>query len=95
MRTMLADCPQKTFAISLSEFTAMAGMVEVVTEYSPRDASVMKLHVWPFEPGSLSDFAMTVAVALSYTPMELMAESRISLAIDELVSEWGFFTDGF
>lgn len=95
MRTMLADCPPKTFALSLREFNALAGMVEVVNEYSPRDESVMKLQVWPFEPKSLSDFAMTMAVALSYTPLELMAESRISLAIDELVSEWGFFTDDF
>jgi hypothetical protein len=55
----------------------------------------MKLQIWPFDPKSLDDFAMTVAVALSYTPAELMAESRISLALDELVGEWGFFTDEF
>jgi hypothetical protein len=38
---------------------------------------------------------MAVAVALSYTPAEQMAESRISAAIDELVGRGGFFTDEF
>jgi len=69
--------------------------MEFVDEYDLRDASVMKLQVWPYPPQSLDDFAMVIAVALSYMPNELMAESRISLAIDELVSEWGFYTDEF
>ncbi|WP_141099652.1 hypothetical protein [Pseudomonas sp. K2I15] len=94
-RTRLADYPQKTWAMSLVNFLPLADAVEIVEEYNPNDPSVMKLQVWPYEPGALNDFAMTVAVALSYTPAELMAESRISLAIDELVSEWGYFTDGF
>ncbi|OWP72953.1 hypothetical protein CEC48_04550 [Pseudomonas sp. K2I15] len=81
--------------MSLVNFLPLADAVEIVEEYNPNDPSVMKLQVWPYEPGALNDFAMTVAVALSYTPAELMAESRISLAIDELVSEWGYFTDGF
>lgn len=94
-RTMLADYPQKTMAISLTNYLLLEDSLGVVDEYSPNDTSLMKLQVWPYEPGDLNEFAMTVAVALSYTPMELMAESRISLAIDELVSEWGFYTDEF
>lgn len=94
-RTLLADYPQKTMAISLTNYLLLEGTVEVVDEYSPSDPSLMKLQVWPFEPGDLNEFAMAVAVALSYTPAELMAESRISLAIDELVGKWGFFTDEF
>ncbi|WP_434704898.1 hypothetical protein J3P85_03255 [Pseudomonas sp. Z1-12] len=94
-RTLLADYLQKTMAISLTNYLLLEGAVEVVDEYSPNDPSVMKLQIWPYEPGDLNEFAMTVAVALSYTPAELMAESRISLAINELVGKWGFFTDGF
>ncbi len=94
-RTLLADYPQKTMAISLTNYLLLEGTVEVVDKYSASDASVMKLQVWPFEPGELNEFAMAVAVALSYTPAELMAESRISLAIDELVGKWGFYTDEF
>lgn len=93
--TMLADYPQKTWAISLHEFTPMRELLEFVDEYNPRDASVMKLQVWPYDPKTLDDYPMAVAVALSYTPTELMAESRISLAINELVSGWGFYTDEF
>lgn len=93
--TMLADYPQKTWAMGISEFNHLVGLVDFVDEYCPRDGSVMKLQIWPFDPKSLDDFAMTVAVALSYTPAELMAESRISLAIDELVSKWNFYADGF
>jgi len=94
-RTMLADWPLETRAISLCEFTRLEGMLAFVDEYSPSDASLIKLQVWPYNPQSLDGFAMAIAVALSYTPSELMQESRISLAIDELVGEWGYFTDGF
>ncbi|WP_460091699.1 hypothetical protein [Pseudomonas sp. S2_E02] len=94
-RTRLADYPQKSIAISLTNYLLLEGAIEVVEEYSPNDPAVMKLQVWPFEPGDLNEFAMAVAVALSYTPAELMAESRISLAINELVGKWGFFTDDF
>ena len=94
-RTMLADDYRKTYAISMSAWQGIAEQVEFVEDYMPRDASVMKLQVWPFDPKCLSDFAMAVAVALSFTPGELIQEDRISLAIDELVSQYGFFTDGF
>jgi hypothetical protein len=94
-RTLLADFPQKTMAISLKNYLLLEGAVEVVDEYSPNDLSLMKLQVWPYEPGDLNEFAMAISVALSYTPAELMAESRISAAIDELVGKWGFFTDEF
>lgn len=94
-RTMLADYPQKTCALPLTDYLLLASTLESCDKFDPNDRSVMKLQIWPYDPGELCDFAMTVAVALSYTPMELMAESRISRAIDELVSEWGFYTDGF
>lgn len=94
-RTMLADWPLKTCAMSLCEFTQLESLLEFVDEYSLSDASLMKLQVWPYDPQRLDNFAMAVAVALRYTPSELMQESRISLAIDELVSEWGYYTDEF
>jgi len=94
-RTRLADYPQKTMAISLTNYLLLEGTIEFVEEYSPNDTSVMKLQIWPYEPRDLNEFAMAVAVALSYTPAELMAESRISAAIDDLVSEWGYYADEF
>ncbi len=38
---------------------------------------------------------MAIGVALSYTPDELLAEPRISLAIGELVERWGYYTEEF
>lgn len=92
-RTMLADRRQRTYALSLNTWNQLADAVEVISEYHFTDLSVMRIQVWPFEPSLLNDFQMAVAVGLSFTPAELMADSRISLAIGELVSEWGYFTD--
>lgn len=94
-RTMLADCPQKTYAIALHEWKKLSDHVVFADEFGWRDTSIMNIQVWPYTPASLDEFAMAIAVALSYTPAELMAESRISLAIDELVNQWGFFADDF
>ncbi|OUM24647.1 hypothetical protein B8W72_26115 [Pseudomonas putida] len=90
---MLADRRQRTYALSLNTWNQLADAVEVISEYHFTDLSVMRIQVWPFEPSLLNDFQMAVAVGLSFTPAELMADSRISLAIGELVSEWGYFTD--
>lgn len=92
---MLADNTQKTYAISLREWTLLMGSLTFVDEFLARDTSVMHIQVWPFDPASLDDFAMVVAVALSYTPAELNAESRIALAIDDLVQQWGYSADWF
>ncbi|MDP5542491.1 hypothetical protein P3769_15460 [Pseudomonas aeruginosa] len=93
--TMLADAPQKTFAVSSDRWRSIARHVVEVREFSPRDQSVMQVQLWPFDPRSLDDFAMVIAVALSYMPNELVEESRISLALGEMVGKWGYFTDTF
>lgn len=93
--TMLADCVQKTYAISLYEWRLIEASVECVEHCDFRDDSVMKLQVWSVDPLALSAFAMGVAVALSYKHSELIAESRISSALHELMSPWGFYSDEF
>lgn len=93
-RTMLADRRQRTYALSLSEWEQLAQRVEVLDEYQFTDLSIMKLQIWPFDPRVLDDFQMAIAVSLSFLPSELMADSRVSLAIDELVQDWGFYADG-
>lgn len=93
--TMLCDGLQKTSAISLDEWSLISDRVEYVDSYDFRDPTVMKLQVWSVSPRSLDPFAMALGVALSYKRSELIAESRISLALDELVSRWGYFTDDF
>lgn len=91
--TMIADGYRKTYAISMQDWLEINDFVEKVEWCEPFDKAVMNVQVWPFTPSELSPFAMAVAVALSFSPMELRAESRISLAVDELVEEWGYYAD--
>lgn len=91
--TMIADGYQKTYALSIADWFDINGVVERVERCQPFDAAVMNIQIWPFAPSDLDKFGMAVAVALSYTPAELMAESRISLALDELMKEWGYSVD--
>lgn len=91
--TMIMDGYRKTYAISHQEWLDICGKVELLEVCEPFDSTVMSIQVWPFKPVELDRFSMAVAVALSFSPAELMAESRISLAVDELVSEWGYHAD--
>ncbi|HDY6331758.1 TPA: hypothetical protein RRA56_003811 [Pseudomonas aeruginosa] len=80
-RTMLADSEQKTYAIAYEEWTELEESITFVERFSWWDKTVMNIQVWPYAPAKLEEFSMAVAVALSYTSAELMAESRISLAM--------------
>ncbi|MFV3314375.1 hypothetical protein [Pseudomonas sp. NY15374] len=93
--TMLADGVHKTYAISIYDWRQIEASVEYVEQCDFRDASVMKMQVWSVDPLKLSAFARGVAVALSYKRSELLAESRISSALHELMSPWGFYSDEF
>lgn len=46
-------------------------------------------------PCGLCPLAMAVAVALSFSPVEFVAESRIILAVDKLISGCGYFAEDF
>ena len=94
-KTMLAAPAQGTFVLPISEFEKIQSTLEIVNEYHFTDTSAIQIQAWPFDARTLNEFQLTIAVALSYTPAELAADSRISLAIDEAVSKWGFFTDDF
>lgn len=91
--TMIADDYRKTYAISHENWLDICGVAELLEVCEPFDNTVMSIQIWPFKPEELDRFSMAVAVALSFSPAELMAESRISLAIDELLSEWGYCAD--
>lgn len=93
--TMLAAPAQGTFSISCAIFKQIQHTIESVESYHFTDATVIHLQVWPFDARDLNEFQQAIAVAMSYTPAELIADSRISLAIGELMDKWGFFTDDF
>ncbi|MFK1048585.1 hypothetical protein ACSEQ1_24210 [Pseudomonas aeruginosa] len=94
-KTMLADGLQSTYAVSYMDWQKYQSSFQVVEDFDPWDRSIINVQVWPYAPTELDDFQMLIAVALSYTRNELDAESRISLAIHELVSRYGFYADEF
>ncbi|PTV51797.1 hypothetical protein [Pseudomonas putida] len=93
LHTMIAEGSRKTYAISMQDWLEITDVVESVEWCEPFDKALMNVQVWPFVPSTLGPFAMAVAVGLSFTPMELIAESRISSAIDEMIEEWGYYAD--
>jgi hypothetical protein len=92
-RTMLADWPQRTYGISLHVWVSIHKRVELVDVFHMNDASVSKVQVWPFDPASLSEEEMRLAVALSYTAAELYAEPRIVGSLNDVLNELGFWVD--
>ncbi|MFJ2684241.1 hypothetical protein ACIOYV_10920 [Pseudomonas sp. NPDC087342] len=92
-RTMLADSPQRTYGVSLSQWQGMQKHVEVVDVFHVNEFSVSKVQVWPFDPGSLGEEEARLAIALSYTAAELYAEPRIVGALNDVLDELGFWVN--
>ncbi len=90
---MLADQNQKTYAISLVDWQAQEGHADVVTEFNFRDTSVAKLQIWPFDPLTLSEDQLRIAVAVSFNEFEIFDEPRLSLALGELLETMSITTD--
>lgn len=92
-RTMLADAPQKTYGIFLGDWEVIKPKVELINDYPHNDKSIINLQVWPFDPRSLDEHQARLAVALSYTRLELYAEPRIVGALNDILEDVGFFVD--
>lgn len=92
-RTMLADWPQPTYGISLHGWMSIHERIELVDVCHVNDLSISKVQVWPFDPASLGEAEMRLAVALSYTAGELYAEPRIVGSLNDVLNELGFWVD--
>ncbi len=92
-RTMLADSPQRTYGVSLLSWSLLKTDVEIVENYHYCDSSVTKVQIWPFDPRALTEPQSRLAVALSYTNLELYAEPRIIGSLNDILEEIGFFVD--
>jgi hypothetical protein len=92
-RTMVADAPQKTYGIFLGDWELLKPQIELVDDYPHNDKGVTKLQVWAFDPGSLDEYQTRLAVALSYTRLELYAEPRVVGALNDILEDVGFFVD--
>lgn len=90
-RTMLADRAQKTYAAPIqgwSDFIEGKELLAGDPEF--RDSNITRIQLWPFDPSTLSEEQLILAVAISYSPREWIAEERIAGAIDQLIQPLGF-----
>ncbi|WP_283188836.1 hypothetical protein [Pseudomonas sp. PMCC200344] len=92
-RTMLADAPQKTYGIFLGDWEVLKPQFEMVDDYPHNDNSVINIQVWAFDPCLLDEHQARLAIALSYTRLELYAEPRIVGALNDILEDVGFFVD--
>lgn len=91
--TMLADRPQRTYGVSLERWGQISSSITEVETFAFRDATVSRIQIWPFDPLSLVPEAMKIAVAVSYTTLELIREPRIVGAINDLLREYNIQAD--
>ncbi|NLT88720.1 MAG: hypothetical protein GXW93_12705 [Pseudomonas lactis] len=91
--TMLADMPQKTYGVPLDRWNDVSPTVEIVSEYTSRDQTITRIQVWPFDPLCLNLESLKVAVAVSYTELELIREPRIVGALNDLMLAYNFQAD--
>ncbi|GAA0279977.1 hypothetical protein [Pseudomonas rhodesiae] len=91
--TMLADMRQKTYGLSLHRWNEVSSKAVMVSNYDFRDLSVTRIQVWPFDPRDLHLESLKVAVAVSYTALELVREPRIVGALNELLLTYNVQAD--
>jgi hypothetical protein len=91
--TMLADRPQRTYGMSLDRWKEVSPSITEVETFAFRDGTVSRIQIWPFDPLSLSPEAMRIAVAVSYTSLELIREPRIVGAVNDLLREYNVQVD--
>jgi hypothetical protein len=87
--TMLADGPQKTYAISLDQWIVLQDECATVSDYRWDDKTISIIQVWPYDARRLSFDQLALAVAVSYTEVELLAEPRLCGALNDLLSVYG------
>lgn len=90
-KTMLADRAHRSFAVSIFELGLYLKDKSVLAEVHWGDKNVTRLEVWPFDPGNLSQEQLTLAVALSYSDVELRREERVTGALNGLLNPLGFY----
>ncbi|WP_059396147.1 hypothetical protein [Pseudomonas putida] len=96
--SMLGDWDYKSYGIELSAWERIKGesvMLERgdLKAADARRSCVTRLQIWPFDPSTLGTEAMKLAVAVSYAPLELIYESRIVRAINEMLEAYGIDSD--
>lgn len=86
--SMLGDWDRKSYGVSMARWSEIQGGLEILDELKFHDEGVSRVQVWPFDPSELTLEAMKLAVAVSYSDLELFREPRIFGAINEMLSEY-------
>ncbi|EPJ2807300.1 hypothetical protein ACTHGN_000287 [Pseudomonas putida] len=86
--TMLTDYQQKTYAISLADWSRLDGTYTEVEQYYDTDASISKIQVWPYDPRNLTFEQMVLSVGMSFTEEEFKEEPRLCGALRELMKDY-------
>ncbi len=91
--TMLGDHRQRSYGVSLEVWGGMKKSVEIVKDFHFTDITVSRVQVWPFDPSLLGLDAMKIAVAISITDLEMIYESRIFGAVNDLLTDYRIDAD--
>lgn len=86
--TMLADNCEMSYAISLAQWSDIAGRYTEVDQYEKGDTSISKIQVWPFDPRLLSFEQMVLSVGMSYSDEDLKDEPRLCGALRNLMKDY-------
>lgn len=96
--SMIGDWDCKSYGMELSKWEQIEAE-SIMLEYGDlkkahaEKHTVTRLQIWPFNPSTLSLEAMKLAVAVSYTSLELNYEPRIFGAINQMLEEYGIDAD--
>lgn len=96
--SMIGDWDCKSYGMELVAWERIKGE-SIMLEYGDlkrahaEKHTVSRLQIWPFNPATLDCEAMKLAVAVSYTSLELIYEPRIFGAINEMLKEYGINAD--
>lgn len=86
--TMMGDHAQRSYGVALEEWECIKGGLTEAEDFHFTDSSVIRVQVWPFDPADLELEAMKIAVALTFTDLEMIYESRICGAVDDLLTDY-------
>ena len=86
--TMLSDLPRPTYGMSIRLWSSAHCTPLTPEQVDWRDGSMVRLQLWPFDPYSLNERQLRLAVAVSFTDLELLNDPRLSGALEELLEDY-------
>lgn len=86
------ECERSTYAISLDRWLAIKDEVRFARDGAESNEGAICIQVWPFDPSSLSLQALSIAVSVSYSDLELQNQPKtaeaINMLVDRCLNEW-------